>query len=70
MILSGLALAERSVLENGAGSVQLPPGYIDVEKPGGIIRPKDAKNAVFTKGDERVDFLTEDKGRLCLFAEK
>ena len=70
MILSGAALAERTVLENGSGSVQLPPGYINVDKPGGILRPKDAKNAVFTKGDERIDFLTEDEGKLSASAEK
>lgn len=70
MILSCAALAQRTVLANGAGSVQLPPGYISVDMPGGILRPKDAKNAVFTKGDERIDFLTEDEGTLCVSAEK
>lgn len=72
-ILSATAFAERTVLENGAGSVQLPPGYVSVEKPGGILRPKDAKNAIFTKGEKgegRFGFWTDDQGRLATYPEK
>lgn len=61
------------MLENGAGSVQLPPGYINVEKPGGTLRPKDAKNAIFTrvdKGEERIGFGTDEQGKLAEYAEK
>ena len=68
-ILSTSARAERTILEKGVGSVQLPPGYTNVEKPGGILRPEDATNAVFIKGGERIDLGTHDQGKLATYAE-
>ena len=68
--LISYGLANPIILENGAGSVTLPSGYTNIKKPGGSLRPLDATNAVFIKGDERVDFATEDEGKLTRYAEK
>jgi len=72
MLLSSSALAERTVFLNGAGSVQLPPGYIHDPNPG-IQRPEDAKHVRFTRGDkveENFGFLTDERGELAGHAAK